>query len=202
MAVKCRRYGRQGVSVSPGSSNPLTQLLVAAGSGDSSAQDLLWATVYDELRRLAHAQLRAEHAGAGLQTTLLVHEAYLRLVGDVPVDWNSRGHFFSAAANAMRRIRVDDARKRGRHKRGGGRRPGELGEQVAASDCDPAGVLALDEALQRLAQHDRRKAEVVTLRFFGGLSVDETAEALGISPRTVDSEWRFARAWLHHDLSG
>ena len=187
--------------MSLGSVNPITQLLVAAGVGDAVAQNQVWATVYDELHRLAHAQLRAERAGNGLQTTLLVHEAYLRLVGAVPVDWHSRGHFFSAAANAMRRIRVDYARSRRSRKRGGGRPRAGLPEETAAFDDDPETLLAVDEALVRLAQHDGRKAEIVTLRFFGGLSVDETAEALGIAPRTVDSEWRFARAWLYRELS-
>jgi RNA polymerase sigma factor (TIGR02999 family) len=145
-----------------------------------------------------------------LQTTVLVQEAYLRLMGGdgaaVPAN---RRHFFAAAANAMRQFLVDDARKRGRHKRGGGRArvdtrssAANLGETAAAPDTDPAEVLALDEALPKLRAHDERKAEIVQLRYFAGLSVDETAEVLGLSARLVDKEWRFAKAWLHRELSG
>jgi RNA polymerase sigma factor (TIGR02999 family) len=184
-----------------GTTNPLTQLLAAASAGDAAAQDHLWSAVYDELHRLAHGQLAAEPAGR-LDTTALVHEAYLRLFGQGPAAWTNRGHFFAAAANAMRRIRVDYARTRRSLKRGGDRHRATLPDEIAVFDDDPEMVLAVDEALGRLAQLDRRKAEVVTFRFFGGLSVDETAEALGIAPRTVDSEWRFARAWLHNALSG
>lgn len=184
-----------------GSPNPLTHLLAAASNGDGAAQSRLWSAVYDELHGLAHGQMRVEHAGR-LDTTALVHEAYLRLFGQGPAAWTHRGHFFAAAANAMRRIRVDYARSRRSLKRGGDRHHATLPDEIAAFDDDPETVLAVDEALQRLAEHDHRKAEIVTFRFFGGLSVDETAEALGIAPRTVDSEWRFAKAWLHRELSG
>ena len=183
--------------------NPVTQLLAAASAGDATAQDRLWATVYDELRRLAHGQLAHDACGVALQTTVLVHEAYLRLLGPEgnPANWENRRHFFAAAAEAMRRIRVDDARTRKRLKRGGGQAPQPLIDEAGADGGDPDELLAIDDALNKLAALDARKAEVVKLRFFAGLSVDETANALGVSPRTVDNEWRFARAWLHRELS-
>jgi RNA polymerase sigma factor (TIGR02999 family) len=136
-----------------------------------------------------------------LQTTVLVSEAYLRLVGDADVQWANRRHFFAAAARAMRRIRIDDARKRQRLKRGGGRPVGQLEDDPAAFDQDATELLAIDEALSKLEKADPRKAEVVMLRYFAGLSVEETAAALDIAPRTVDSEWRFAKVWLHRELS-
>lgn len=180
----------------------ITSLLSAVGNGDAGAAEQLWRAVYDELRLVAKARMTHERRRADLQTTVLVHEAYVRLIGgDGAAIPANRRHFFAAAANAMRQFLVDDARKRGRHKRGGGRRPGELGEAAAALDCDPAEVLALDEALAKLRQHDERMADIVQLRYFAGLSVDETAEVLGISPRQVDKKWSFARAWLHRELS-
>lgn len=180
----------------------ITSLLSAVGNGDAGAADRLWRVVYDELHHVAKARMAREGRQNNLQTTVLVQEAYLRLMGGdgaaIPVN---RRHFFAAAANAMRQFLVDDARKRGRAKRGGGRRPGEIGEAAAALDCDPAEVLALDEALAKLRTQDERKAEIVQLRYFAGLTVDETAEILEISPRQVDKEWRFAKAWLHRELS-
>ncbi len=204
--------------------NPITQLLAAAGQGDQAAQNQLWSAIYDELHRLAQCQMAGEAHGRTMQPTSLVHEAYLRLIGDEAVQWANRRHFFAAAAKAMRRIRVDDARKRKRLKRGGGRRQVPLDEQGVVGkgfpqgvvregihapagrgtpgyDPDPAEMLAVDEALSKLEQEDPRKAEVVMLRYFAGLTGDETAQALGLSPRTVDSEWRFAKAWLHRELS-
>jgi len=199
----------------PTTQTSVTRLLQAAEQGEAAARERLWSLVYDELRRIAQAQMAAESPASGLQTTILVHEAYLRLVGSEPVGWNSRAHFFAAAANAMRRIRVDDARKRARLKRGGGRHPvgldhGGSGVRKAGpaaalgrdDDDNALDLLALDEALDRLEALDARKAQVVMLRYFAGLSIDETAAALGIAPRTVDSDWRFARAWLHRALSG
>jgi RNA polymerase sigma factor (TIGR02999 family) len=196
--------------------NPLTQLLAAAGQGDQAAQNRLWATIYDELRRLAQCELAGHDPKRSPQPTSLVHEAYLRLVGNENVQWANRRHFFAAAAKAMRRIRIDDARKRKRLKRGGGRQAVSLDEEsvphprrgwgtpaeVGAAEQDPAEVLAVDEALKRLEQEDPRKAEVVELRYFAGMTVDETAQALGLSPRTVEVEWRFAKAWLHRQLAG
>ena len=179
----------------------VTQLLEPAGSGDSRASEELLPVVYDELRRLARSQLKNEPVGQTLQATALVHEAYMRLVGDSEVRWENRAHFFGAAARAMRRILVDRARHRGRQKRGGDRERVELGEHAADS---PAGtgtdLVALDAALARLEAEDPRKAEVVMLRYFAGLSIEETASALSLSPATVKNEWAFARAWLKRDL--
>lgn len=179
---------------------PVTQLLVAVGRGDAGAREELWTVIYEELRAMARRQLAAE-AGGTLQPTTLVHEAYLRLTADEDVRWENRRHFFAAAAQAMRRIRIDDARKRKRLKRGGGAKPGPLQEAPPVFDQDPTEVLAVDEALTRLEREAPRKAEVVMLRYFVGLTVDETAEALGLSPKTVDNDWRIARAWLHGELS-
>ena len=192
-------FGERIVTASPPSR--VTQLLAAVGQGDTSAQDRLWALIYDELHSVAQGQLAAEGGGRTLQPTTLVHEAYLRLVGDEDAQWANRRHFFAAAAQAMRRIRIDDARKRNRQKRGGGRRPGRMVSEPPVFDQDPAEVLAIDEAVSKLEQIDPRKAEVVLLRYFTGLTVAETAEVLGVSPRTVDNEWRFARAWLRRELA-
>lgn len=158
--------------------------------------------VYDELRTLAAAQLRRERSGHTLQPTALVHEAYMRLAGGTATPWQDRGHFFRAAARAMRRILIEHARKRGRKKRGGERERVPLGAVGAPSWDDPHRLLALDEALRRLERLDARAAEVVQLRYFAGSSVQETAEALGCSERTVKREWTFARAWLKDALSG
>jgi RNA polymerase sigma factor (TIGR02999 family) len=180
----------------------ITSLLCAVGNGDAGAAEQLWRVVYDELHRVAKARMAHERRG-DVQTTILVQEAYLRLVGtdgdgaNIPAN---RRHFFAAAANAMRCFLVDDARRKGRQKRGGGRASVELWEAAAALESDPAEVLALDEALAKLREYDPRKAEIVQLRYFAGLSTDETAEVLGLSPRQVDKEWRFAKAWLHRLL--
>lgn len=181
-------------------SSPLTQLLVAANRGDAAAAARLWAVVYAELHRLAHRQLAGEGRHGSLSATALVNEAYLRLAGHAPVAWANRRHFFAAAAEAMRRIRVDAARQRRRLKRGGGQAPEALHADPAVAPDDPAELLALDEALCRLEQLDPRRAEVVKLRYFVELTVDETAAVLDVAPRTVDSDWRFARAWLHRAL--
>ncbi len=179
----------------------VTQLLELAGSGDSRANEELLPLVYDELRRLARSQLKNEPTGQTLQATALVHEAYMRLVGDADVRWENRAHFFGAAARAMRRILVDRARHRGRQKRGGDRERVELGDHAADS---PTGggtdLVALDGALARLEAEDPRKAEVVMLRYFAGLSIEETASALSLSTATVKNEWAFARAWLKREL--
>ncbi len=180
---------------------PITQLLASVGRGDSSARDRLWALIYEQLRTLARQQLADESAGHRRQPTSLVHEAYFRLVGGEDIQWSSRRHFFAAAAQAMRRILIDDARKRRSLKRGAGQSPAPLLEGARMSDQDPVDVLAIDEALSRLELEDARKAQVVMLRFFGGLTVEECAEALELSPRTVRNEWRFARAWLSAELS-
>jgi RNA polymerase sigma factor (TIGR02999 family) len=179
----------------------LTSLLDAAAHGDAAAVNKLWSSVYEELHRLAQTQLAQEGPGCSLQTTSLVNDAYLRLIGDGHVEWANRRHFFGAAAKAMRRILVDDARKRGRLKRGGGQPPVPLVDEPLVPGRDLAMVLAVDEALQELEKVDPPRAEIVMLRYFAGLSIDETAAALGVSPRTVDTGWRFARAWLHRELS-
>ncbi len=184
------------------------------GDGPSRAptpvgSDTFIQQVYDELRSIAHARLRGERAGITLQSTELVHEAYMRLRPRDGAQWESRGHFFAAAAEAMRRILVERARARGRVKRGGddeGRPARKLSLDVAevaalADDGDPETVLALDRAIERLATHDERIAQIVRLRFYAGLSVEEVAEVLGASTRTVLRDWAFARAWLYGELT-
>jgi RNA polymerase sigma factor (TIGR02999 family) len=193
----------------------LTQVLEAAQSGDPRAANNLLEMVYDELRKLARARIAAEKdAGSGmtLQATALVHEAYLRLVtppGDQPErkppSFHGRGHFFGAAALAMRRILVERARHRNRIKHGGGQAVVGLDDQAIAApdgDGDPTDLIAIDEALKKLEKIDPRKGRIVTLRYFAGLSVEETAAAMDLSPATVKNEWAFARAWLHRELSG
>jgi len=182
----------------------ITQLLNAASGGNQQAAADLLPLVYEELRALARSNMAREGGGGAghtLQPTALVHEAYLRLVGGADVKWDGRGHFFGAAARAMRRILVERARHRGRIKRGGGRQRVELNEEGLASEPPSTDLLALDEVLDRLERYDKRKAEVVMLRFFAGLSIEETASALGVSPATIKNEWMFARAWLHRELS-
>jgi RNA polymerase sigma factor (TIGR02999 family) len=181
----------------------VTQVLAAAEAGDPKAAAELLPLVYSELRALAAARLAAEKSGQTLQPTALVHEAYLRLVGgDRPQDWNSRGHFFAAAAEAMRRILVEQARRKHSLKAGGGRRRLDL------ADVDPAvgepglDLLALDDALQQLAQKDPRKAELVKLRFFAGLTVPQAARVLGVAPSTADEDWAYARSWLRLAMGG
>lgn len=178
----------------------MTQLLAAASAGDPKASAELLPVVYEELRRLARGQMKKEAVGQTLQPTALVHEAYMRLVGDGDVVWQNRGHFFGAAAQAMRRILVERARHRGRLKRGGGRARVELGDQAIGSEPPATDLLALDDALEKLEARDKRKADVVMLRYFAGLSIEETAAALGVSPATVKNEWSFARAWLHREM--
>jgi RNA polymerase sigma factor (TIGR02999 family) len=179
----------------------LTQILAAIDRGETVAAEQLLPLVYDELRKLAAQKLAHEKPGITLQATALVHEAYLRLVNQ-PEDsrWQGRGHFFSAAAEAMRRILVDEARRRGRQKRGGGLAREELIEsQLAISDRGDD-LLALDEGLELLTAADPQACELVKLRYFAGLTLDEAAEALGISPRKADSLWAYARAWLRERL--
>ncbi|MCH8251771.1 MAG: sigma-70 family RNA polymerase sigma factor [Planctomycetes bacterium] len=179
----------------------ITELLAGAARGDDAAEERLWQAVYAELRAMAGKQMAAESPGRTLQPTALVHEAYLRLTGGAPVKWENRRHFFAAAAKAMRRIRVDDARRRTRRKRGGDGPTMSLPDNVGADGPDPGEMLDIDEALDRLEREFPREARVVMLRYFVGMTGEETAEALGVSPRTVDSDWRYARAWLHRALS-
>jgi RNA polymerase sigma factor (TIGR02999 family) len=179
----------------------VTQILSAIEQGDSHAAAQLLPLVYDELRKLAAQRMAQEKPGQTLQATALVHEAYLRLVDvEQAQHFNSRGHFFAAAAEAMRRILVEQARHK-RSARGGGQfqRVELHEEQLAAPSCN-VDLIALDEALDKLAQHDRRKAEVVKLRFFGGLTIHEAAAALGIAESTADADWAYAKAWLRLEL--
>ena len=180
----------------------VTKMLDAIAGGDAHAARDLLPIVYDQLRALAHAQMARERVGMTLQPTALVHEAYLRLVGNSDVKWNSRGHFFGAAAQAMRRILVEAARTRKQLKRGGGRSRVELEDGMAVFDPNDVDFEELDRSLTKLEAKDSRKAQVVMLRYFAGLGVEETAEALGVSPATVKNDWAFAKAWLFKDLSG
>ena len=180
----------------------VTRILYAIGAGDPAATSQLLPLVYDELRRLAAQKLAQEPAGQTLQPTALVHEAYLRLVGpgDEP-RWDGRGHFFAAAAEAMRRILVENARRRKSQKRGGGRKRLDLeGAEPAAPEPDDD-LLALDEALDKLAARDPDKARLVQLRYFAGLTIEEAAALLGISPATAKRAWAFARAWLFQQIA-
>jgi RNA polymerase sigma factor (TIGR02999 family) len=176
----------------------VTQILSAIEAGDPNAAAELLPLVYEELRELAAARLADEKPGQTLQPTALVHQAYVRLVGgEQPQDWNGRGHFFAAAAEAMRRILVEQARRKRRLKHGGGLVRHDLDDVQPAAPEPPEDLLALDEALARLAEKDPVKAELVKLRHFAGLTVDQAAQALGISAATADRYWAYARAWLH-----
>jgi RNA polymerase sigma factor (TIGR02999 family) len=180
----------------------VTALLQAWGRGDQTALDELLPLVYGELRRKARWYMRQQPVGHTLQTTELVHEAFLRLVDQPAVDWQSRGQFYGVAAKAMRSILVDHARARAALKRGQGRRALTLGAADKTPDKNPAiDVLGLDEALGRLAKLDPDQSRLVELRYFAGLSIDEAAEALGTSPATVKRDWRIARAWLKRELT-
>jgi RNA polymerase sigma factor (TIGR02999 family) len=181
----------------------VTQVLAAAEAGDPKAAAELLPLVYDELRKLAAARLADEKPGQTLQATALVHEAYVRLLGGTqPRDWNGRGHFFAAAAEAMRRILIDRARSRACAKRGGGLRRLDLEPVSVADDGREAELLALDEALTEFERHDPRAAQLVKLRYFAGLSHQQAAEALGIGRRAADRLWALARAWLYQRLCG
>jgi RNA polymerase sigma factor (TIGR02999 family) len=180
----------------------VTKLLLAWGDGDQSALDELMPLVYDELRRLARRYMRRERPGNLLQTTALVNEAYLRLVDAAQVRWQSRAHFFGIAARLMRRVLVDDARRRHFDKRGGHMIQVPLDEAADAPQEQAANLVALDDALKTLAAIDPRQSEIVELRFFGGMSVEETAEVLKVSPGTVMRDWTFARAWLKKEMAG
>jgi RNA polymerase sigma factor (TIGR02999 family) len=183
--------------------NEVTRILSDLAQGNTHAAEQLLPLVYNELRRLAAQKLAQEKPGQTLQATALVHEAYLRLVDvDQAPDWNSRGHFFAAAAEAMRRILVDTARAKKTEKRGGGRRRVELVvEELAARQHDQK-LLALHEALVRFEQQDPVKAQLVKLRYFAGLSIRQAAEALDISTATADRYWAYARAWLQREMTG
>jgi RNA polymerase sigma factor (TIGR02999 family) len=194
-------------AVQPPRAGELTTLLKAWGRGDQTALERLTPLVYDELRLLARRHIRQERAGQTLQQTALVNEAYLRLVDVSGIDWQDRTHFFSVSSRIMRRVLIDAARTRAAQKRGGGveRAAGsdiEL-DQLPAHGSDRAAELcALDDALEALARMDPRRAQVIELRFFGGLSIEETADVLNVSPQTVMRDWRLARSWLMRELRG
>jgi RNA polymerase sigma-70 factor, ECF subfamily len=187
--------------VSQPQSHEITQLLHAWRAGDQSAFDRLVPLVYEQLRQMAKRYMKREAPGHTLQTTALVNEAYLRLVGQHEVEWQDRTHFFAVAAQAMRRLLIDRARARHYVKRGGGARRVTLDEVVAIAPEPAAELLALDEALTRLAALDPRQSRIVELRYFGGLTIDETAEVLGVSAITVTREWTKAKGWLYRELS-
>ena len=181
----------------------VTKILNAIENGDAAAAEQLLPLVYDELRKLAAQKLAQEQPGQTLQATALVHEAYLRLVGaGSQPQWQGRGHFFAAAAEAMRRILIEQARRKHAAKRGGRQNRLELDGLEVATEAPNLDLLALDEALERLQRLDPGKAEVVKLRFFAGLTIPETAEALGISPSTADNYWAYARCWLRLEMTG
>lgn len=182
-------------------SGEISILLKAWSEGEESALENLIPLVYDELRKMAHRQMAREHQGHTLQTTALVNEAYVRLVGAVEVPWKDRAHFFALSARLMRRILVDHARHHRRTKRGGSIQMLSLDESYAIPAGPDSNILDLNDALMSLAEIDPRKAKVVELRFFGGLSVEETAEILDISVRTVMNDWNFAKVWLLRELS-
>ncbi len=184
----------------PAASIEITRLLKAWGQGDQAALDRLTPAVYDELRRMARRYMRRERDGHTLQTTALVNEAYLRLVDVHNVSWQDRAHFFAVSAQMMRRILVDAARARASERRGGGAVRAELEEIPDLSSGRDREIVAIDDALKELAEMDPRKARVVELRFFGGLSVEESAEVLKVSPQTVLRDWKLAKAWLMREL--
>jgi RNA polymerase sigma-70 factor (ECF subfamily) len=183
------------------SSDEVTQLLVAWSRGDASALDQLTPLVYHELRRLAHRYLSRERPGHTLQTTALVHEAYLRLVDQKEVPWQNRAHFFAVGAQVMRHILIDHARKHHYAKRGGHGQRVLLDEAAVMAPGRAADLVALDEALTELKELDSRKSRVVELRYFGGLSIEETAQVLQVSPMTVRRDWRSAKAWLYQAMT-
>jgi RNA polymerase sigma factor (TIGR02999 family) len=182
-------------------SSEISLLLDQYRDGQAEAFERLMELVYDDLRRLAAWQLQTERPGHTLQPTALVHEAYLKLAGQNPVEWQNKAHFFALAAQVMRHILVDHARARGRDKRGGGQVSVALDEALELSHPSKPSLVELDEALSMLARQDARKSRIVELRYFGGLSIEETADVLGISPTTVRREWTLAKAWLRRMLS-
>jgi RNA polymerase sigma factor (TIGR02999 family) len=191
---------KQGGATARAASDDVCELLRAWNAGDTSALERLTPIVYDELHRLARRYMRGERPGQSLQTTALVNEAYMRLVDYTRMQWQDRAHFFAVAAQAMRRILVEHARRHNL-KRGGGVPHVSLEEAALVGGSRPADLVALDDAMNALAQLDPRKAQVVDMRFFGGLNVDETADVLKISPATVMRDWSTAKAWLYRELA-
>jgi len=182
-------------------SEEVTRLLIEWKGGNQGAVDMLVPLVYDEMRRLAESYLRDERSAATLQPTALCHEAYLRLVGQSLPDWESRSHFFGVAAHLMRQILVDHARRHRSGKRGGGAPKVSLDEALSFAPERSSEIVALDDALHELAKIDERKTRIIELRFFGGFSVEETAQALNLSVATIGREQRLAEAWLHREMS-
>ena len=181
--------------------NDITRILAEVNEGDDRAADRLLSAVYNELRRLAARKLSGERPGHTLQGTALVHEAYLRLLGGKAGQWENSSHFFGAAAEAMRRILVESARRKARLKHGGGRRRRQVDEADAITVSDPTDMVALNDALEKLACEDKVKADLVNLRYFAGLTVEQAAQVLGISRSTADRYWTFARTWLYNEMN-
>lgn len=190
-----------GAASPPPTRGAVTRILTAVSRGERNASADLLPLVYDELRRLAAARMARLPPGQTVQPTELVHDAWLRLVGSEEVGWSDRGHFFAAAAIAMREILVERARKRSRLRHGGAAKRVELDESVPGDESDPDRFLALDVALNRLAEHDPRRHQLVMLRYFAGLTVGEAAACLGTSEATVKRDWNYAKAWLHDALA-
>ncbi|HKO62631.1 MAG TPA: sigma-70 family RNA polymerase sigma factor [Pyrinomonadaceae bacterium] len=186
--------------MTPKVSENVTQLLIELANGDREAVDLLLPVIYDELRKLAANYLRRERPDHTLQPTALVHEAYLRLVDQTRVNWQNRAHFFGIAAQIMRRLLVDHARRHNAEKRGQDFQKLSLDENIDRAVDRSAELVALDDALKALAVFDPQKARVVELRYFGGLSIEETADVLGVTATTIKRHWRFAKAWLHGEM--
>ena len=178
----------------------ITRLLHRAADDPHAADDLL-RQVYLTLHAIAHKRMAGERPGVTLQATALVHDAYIKLIGNADIEWRDRVHFYGAAAESMRRILIDHARSRGSVKRGGGRRRVPMSVVDLSIDADPDEILSVDEAISRLGQWDARLGELVRLRFFAGLGLEETAQAMGLSERTVRRDWELARVWLHRELS-
>lgn len=187
--------------MTPQPGGEVTQLLSDARQGAPGAHDQLFSIVYNELRRIAANYMRRERADHTLQATALVHEAYMQLVDQTRVNWQSRAHFFGVAAQLMRRILVDHARNQGAQKRGGNAQVLSIEDNIGIASIPEVAFDELDEALNRLQALDADQAKLVELRFFGGLTVEEAAEVMGISTATVEREWRMARAWLHNQLT-
>ena len=185
----------------PAGPEPITELLLRWRAGDQECLNRLLPQVEGELRRIAHRYMRMERQGHTLQTTALVNEAYLKLVDQAKVDWQNRAHFLGVAARLMRHILVDHARGLCRGKRGGGAHVLPLDEGLVFAPAKSTALVALDDALKELAVFDPRKAQVVEMRYFGGMSVEETAEVLGVHPTTVKNDWRMAKMWLKNELS-
>lgn len=198
-----RRVILPNANVAETMNGDITRILSAIEQGDPTAASELLPLVYEELRRLATSRMNQEKSGQTLQPTALVHEAFLRLVGgDDPQQWDGRGHFFAAAAEAMRRILIENARRKGRTKRGGKLTRRKLDDEVAAVDPENFDeLLTRDEALNKLAEEDFQLAKLVELRYFTGLTIEETAKVLGVSARTTKRNWAYARAWLQREMS-